>query len=894
MNIPHQVYKIDINNINEPQTRIIECATDSGVRFVDVELWADSVQVALPEGCTAIAIFVTDGILINDAVTCEISSDLTSVIVPIDNDVIQSKSGIMSVQVEITDAEQNVLALPYAFKVRVKKSILENAKITDESIGTVAEIMKEVAKARGDFANLAEALNYKLSDGDGTVKLANLAQEILDYIVAHSNGEGGGVTLTQVQTLLADYAKASELDNKEDISNRVTSFTQAFTDESDAKYPTVLALLKYLSDYYYDYSDIYAAFDGIRIDDGNLIVLLPDGEEKSLGSVKGEKGDTGANGSDYVLTDTDKTEIANIVINEYDSSIMAGTGSLIEIVDSVDEMADTSKKYVLSSTGNIWTFKDTTIIKEITEKIIGTTENPYLDGNRLSSDGSAVNDSAEMVLTPYIDISKYEKYGKIKLKLAGIQYIYPSHKTNVKLALYDDYKNKIICGESCIDGNYGYGGVIGFAIADDNSASVEITIPYTYAGKIVKYMRFNTIGTSEESDITITYKGEVTESQWCDTGVSYGVDNKTKDKISSLNNEGADPSSLTLLSQPVLDFYNSGDYPDYDYTITHLSKITYPCRADTPVPYTIKWAHNENAMRTTVAVDTKAIGAVNAYTMRTYDATGLDNYPIYNLLPNTTYYYKVTHILSDGSITEAKSGSFTTSAETIRLLNIDGTQNVRDLGGWTGLNGKKVKYGKLIRGASFSDSSFPSLILTGKGRLALAELKVQAELNLGATDTETSISSNCAYKKLYYTNYAIAITDSTARANFKILLEWIVSCLDGTLSVSGLETVTRNVYIHCQGGCDRTGTLCFLLLGLLGISESDLAKEYELSSFSDVGFGRLRTTKKAIDVYDYVGMIEALKQYSGTTITEKFVDFATTGCNISMEKINKFRELMLE
>ena len=95
-----------------------------------------------------------------------------------------------------------------------------------------------------------------LANGDGTVKLANLAQDILDYIVAHSNGEGGGVTLTQVQTLLADYAKSSELDNKEDISNRVTSFTQAFTDESGIKYPTVLALLKYLEDYYYDFDEV--------------------------------------------------------------------------------------------------------------------------------------------------------------------------------------------------------------------------------------------------------------------------------------------------------------------------------------------------------------------------------------------------------------------------------------------------------------------------------------------------------------------------------------------------------------------------------------------------------------------------------------------------------------
>ena len=77
------------------------------------------------------------------------------------------------------------------------------------------------------------------------------------------------------------------------------------------------------------------------------------------------------------------------------------------------------------------------------------------------------------------------------------------------------------------------------------------------------------------------------------------------------------------------------------------------------------------------------------------------------------------------------------------------------------------------------------------------------------------------------------------------------------------------------------------------MKESDLAKEYELSSFSDVGIGRLRTTTKAVDTYDYVGMVTALKTYSGDTITDKFVNFATTGCGISEETINSFRELML-
>ena len=97
------------------------------------------------------------------------------------------------------------------------------------------------------------------------------------------------------------------------------------------------------------------------------------------------------------------------------------------------------------------------------------------------------------------------------------------------------------------------------------------------------------------------------------------------------------------------------------------------------------------------------------------------------------------------------------------------------------------------------------------------------------------------------------------------------------------------MYFHCQGGCDRTGTLSFLLLGLLGVSESDLAREYELSSFSALGAGRVRNST----VYGYSAMVTALKAYAGNTLEEKFADFATTGCGVSSDTISSFRSLML-
>lgn len=567
-------------------------------------------------------------------------------------------------------------------------------------------------------------------------------------------------------------------------------------------------------------------------------------------------------------------------------------------VDSVDEMTDTTKSYVNTETGTIWVYRTATYDKEVTvrEDIVGTDDNPYHADSRLSS--SITEDSftsaSGYLVTPLIDLTKAEyKEKTIKLHLEGLKYYTDSDEIYVQTRLYG-LDGTIVVGRDYTSevNNRVWTHIYNAEISDISDKTVVFTFcpPLEYSSTKTEcwYLRFGAKGIEADSNIYITYEETqvVTEATWVDTGVSYGgsgVDSETLDKISALNNEGTDPTTIKLLAQPVLEFYNSADYSSDDYTTSHLEKITYPCRADIPIPFNVKWNHNENAMRTTLVVDTKAIGTVNAYRMRIYDVTGLDNYPIYNLLPNTTYYYKVTHVLSDGSLVEAKSGNFTTSDESIRLICIDGTQNVRDLGGWTALDGKTVKYGKIFRGATFSDSTQNNLMLTGKGRLSLAELRVQAELNLGASDTETSIASNCTYKKIEYNSYALAITSSYSRTLFKEALEHIVTSLQDE----------KNVYIHCQGGCDRTGTLVFQLLGLLGVSESDIAKEYELSSFSDIGFGRLRTNTLEANTYDYVGMVEALKTYSGDTIADKFYNFAID-CGVPADTITSFRNLMLE
>lgn len=703
------------------------------------------------------------------------------------------------------------------------------------------------------YRNLQEQVQY----------LTDRINEVKPYIA------GTGITISE-QTIAIDPSINDEIAAVEGVANTANSNATLAKNRADSAY--------------------------------NLANAAKIASEQNTTRIQTIENDIGA--IDIALgTKADKSYVDNAVLSSQ------GTPLFAQSVDELNASGDKTKIYLLPD-GYLYAWAESTSQETVTVStpVNGTPDNPYKDGYRLGSSGDAFhNDASGYTVTPYIDLTPYS--GKnINIILEGLTYFTETPTQWVQSRSYKDSSTVFIARSSSTpvsEPNSTFHAATNLTIDIQSSTKTVITTGVPILGDSygtqVLGLRFCAQGSGSQSTITIEYDEThaVTKEQWTNTGVKYS--NGDTDTVAELNNEGADPATISLLTSAVKEFYNSSDYDNSDYSTSKLSKITYPYRADIPVPYVVKWEYNENAMRTILAVATQPITSFNPYKLTQYEVTGYNKYPIYNLLPVTTYYYRVSHILATGEVVTAKSGNFTTDTTGLRLLYIDGTQNVRDLGGWTGLNGKKIKYGKIIRGAALSDSSSNGLIVTGQGRLALGELKIQAELNLGAIDNATSIAANCAYKKIGYTNYAYAITLESARAQFKEALEWIVACLNGTLNQSGLPQIERNIYMHCQGGCDRTGTLAFQLLGLLGVSESDLAKEYEISSFSDVGFGRLRNTVKATDTYDYSGMVAAIKQYDGATITDKFYTFATNattasqaGCGISAATITSFRNLMLE
>ena len=146
--------------------------------------------------------------------------------------------------------------------------------------------------------------------------------------------------------------------------------------------------------------------------------------------------------------------------------------------------------------------------------------------------------------------------------------------------------------------------------------------------------------------------------------------------------------------------------------------------------------------------------------------------------------------------------------------------NMRDLGGWEA-DGGHIAYGKLYRGARLERIS------SAGQDIFLNELGISVDLDLrGSIPGEFKagpVIEGLDYFQLPVERYLGRGTGKTEE-----LYQLAKRCIIGWLGEG------RAVYFHCTAGADRTGTLAFLIEALLGVSESDLSKDYELTSF----FGR--------------------------------------------------------
>ena len=361
---------------------------------------------------------------------------------------------------------------------------------------------------------------------------------------------------------------------------------------------------------------------------------------------------------------------------------------------------------------------------------------------------------------------------------------------------------------------------------------------------------------------------------------------------------GSAQTSYCLENDITHDYLNDFSYDDYldDYDVSFILDYfnkPHDYRLDAPKPVRLSWTHTAGAESQRIEVSDTSTYA-NAYVYQVHPDSAA--YDVYNLIPGKTYYYKVISTTGGVDKTDAE-GTFNTTG-LLRVILAEGTWNVRDAGGWiSSLNGKPIAYGKIFRGAQLKAKGKDSILLTKEGIDALRMVGIKAELDLRSNDqVPSSISA------LASADYAVDFTVIPEAVNARMYhfanndatireLQWIINRLKQN----------KPVYYHCQNGADRTGTLGFLIGALLGMSEGDLAKDYELTTFceaaaaaydpTEVGFARLRnyTGKKGSPLgssednkeYMFAELANTMKSVSPTsgTYQQKIYNFFRNGVN---------------
>ena len=243
-------------------------------------------------------------------------------------------------------------------------------------------------------------------------------------------------------------------------------------------------------------------------------------------------------------------------------------------------------------------------------------------------------------------------------------------------------------------------------------------------------------------------------------------------------------------------------------------------------PVVLRWIAPSGGARSysIILADNSKMTGAKRYQIQNDNIPGEKSLSLQNLLVDTDYYWAVDF---NGRVSEL--GTFHT-AKTVRTLWIDGVSNTRDLGGILTEDGTmRVRYNVAFRGAKFDG-------ITDAGRAAVADigLKTDVDLRTKSEGVQAPLGSLATWflagdngAAMYYTGDESSISNLTG--NF-------VKATVNAIRVYADQSKFP-AYFHCSYGRDRTGTMGFLLLGLLGVSRIDIQRDYEITFLSEFGGG---------------------------------------------------------
>lgn len=266
-----------------------------------------------------------------------------------------------------------------------------------------------------------------------------------------------------------------------------------------------------------------------------------------------------------------------------------------------------------------------------------------------------------------------------------------------------------------------------------------------------------------------------------------------------------DGASVSLQTPTQIAFAeNSRDYAAPDFDWRNLTQTT-ASDCSIPAPVVFAWEADGEAVL--------QISREAAFETLVRAVTADHTAAVYNLEVGRTYFWRV---ICGEETSEVRR--FQTEDRTPRWIYIDGTTNVRDLGGWKTTDGRRIRQGLLYRGSEMDIHKE----ITDAGIAELRDhLGVKTDLDLRREVVgkrfDSPLGPDVAFHLVPIGAYDEYFKDT---APYPVIFNLLA------------DEKNYPIYFHCWGGADRTGSLSCMIEALCGVSASDQDLDYELTSLS--------------------------------------------------------------
>jgi len=171
---------------------------------------------------------------------------------------------------------------------------------------------------------------------------------------------------------------------------------------------------------------------------------------------------------------------------------------------------------------------------------------------------------------------------------------------------------------------------------------------------------------------------------------------------------------------------------------------------------------------------------------------------------------------------------------------LDGTMNLRDLGGWPTTSGSAVAYGQFYRSDRLSDLSPTDLRqLEDRGLTTVIDLRYAAEVHEHPSRLWTTVQHH------HQIPMGGQLADQRSFID-RVLAGELDEVTDDDVAVSYIEMLTDHpaefgqateamlaagpALFHCTAGKDRTGLLAMLIMSSVGVDDQHILDDFDLSN----------------------------------------------------------------